>query len=40
MKIGWIYKADRDDTEWLFSRTEPERWYYSITMIVYSEVTE
>ena len=40
MKIGWLYKRDRDDTEWLFSKTEPDRWHSCITMIVYSEVEE
>ncbi len=38
MKIGWLYKRDSEDTEWCFSETKPERWYYCITQIVYSEI--
>lgn len=40
MKIGWIYKDDSEDTEWKFSKTEPESYFSEITMIVYAEIEE
>lgn len=40
MKIGWLYKRDRDDEQWEFSKTEPDSWVWGKTMIVYMEVIE
>lgn len=40
MKIGWLYKRDPEDEEFMFSTTEPDRWRYQITQIVYAEIVE
>ncbi len=40
MKIGWLYKADRDDDQWLFSAAEPDSWVHCKKQIAYLEIEE